>query len=461
MTSAALFGCLDGSGGPPHTAIDHFRIWPVPEGLGGDVELPWVLDQIRAVVEHGGHKIVLITIAPALNAEDSDPHLWTATLDRLALDHDVLFIVAAGNEGELAPELNRILVPADLINGLSVGSCTSEEGLAVRDSYSCVGPGRPGAMTAPTGVQFGGNLDAKPFAALFPDGSVGDCEGTSYAAPLVARGCAELDALLEGTASANLLRTIAVHQAERPSPAQAEQEGSTPSEVGYGRLPAAYEPALEHAANEITIVYDGAVARRQLIAVEIPVPDDVFAAASNRLFSVRWTLGFFASVEPSNPVDYSAAGIQVRFRPHRSRYSFTKPDKEPAGTLDVDDPVNAAYVRYLEDVLECTRSTHPVTAEQTGVAPEVIQRHQHGKWEGVVRMDKRMKGKSLLSPRLDFHMLTREGGDLVREADDLRYALLLTLTAPDGVELYDRTIAEATLLNPLMTSLPVLVDSGG
>jgi len=460
VTSAALFGSLDDTFSTAHTPIDHYRIWPMSSGVSNDIELPWVLEKIEEVVERGEHKIVVVTLAPALNAEDSDPHLWTATLDRLALEHDVLFVVAAGNLGELEPELNRILVPADLINGISVGSCSRGAGPPVRDPYSCVGPGRPGAMTAPTGVQFGGNLDAEPFAALYPDGTIGACEGTSYAAPLVARGLAELDALLEGSASANLLRTIVVHQAQRPSIKQAEEDGSTTKDIGYGRLPVDYVDLFDQAPNEITIFYDDVVKRRQRIAVEIPVPDDVFKDAPTKRFEIRWTLGFFAPTEPSNPVDYSSAGIQVVFRPHRARYAFTNPKKEQITTLDVEADENASFVPYLEDVLECTRSTYPASAEQTGVAPEVIQRHLHGKWEGIVRMDKRMQGKSLLAPRLDFHMLTREGGDLQKEADDLRYALLVSITAPSGVDLYERTVAEATLLTPLTNSIPILVGGG-
>ena len=431
----------------------------MPSAVGTDLELPWVLRQIEAVASLGQHRVVLITLAPRLNAEDSEPHLWTATLDRLAFEHDILFVVAAGNEGELEPALNRILVPADLINGLSVGSCSGESGLAVRDSYSCVGPGRPGAMTAPTGVQFGGNLDSKPFVALQPDGTMAACEGTSYAAPVVARGCAELDALLDGGASANLLRTLAVHQAERPSKRAAEEDGSTARDVGYGRLPSSYQDGFEHLGNEITIVYDGLVKRRQRIAVPIPIPEDVFRSARNKSFDVRWTLGFFAPVEPSNPVDYSSAGIQVVFRPHRARFSFTNPENKVVTTINVEDEPD--FARYLETVMKCRRSQYPVTAEQTGVATEVSQRHIHGKWEGIVRMDKRMKGKSLLEPRLDFHMLTREGGGLLRDADDLRYVLVTSLTAPEGVDLYDRTVTEATLLSPLTTSVPILIDSGG
>lgn len=459
VTSAALFGSLDSDCDPPspHTPVDHFRIWPLPRGLSMDAELPWVLEQIEAIVALGQHKIFVITLAPGLTAEDSEPHLWTATLDRLAFDNDVLFVVAAGNEGELADGLNRILVPADLINGLSVGSCSSESGLAVRDSYSCVGPGRPGAMTAPTGVQFGGNLDARAFAALEPDGDVGTCEGTSYSAPLVARGCAELDALLDGTSSANLLRTLAVHRAERPSEKQAKEEGSSSREVGYGRLPASYLASFEHRPNEVTIVYDGLVRRKPMLAVEIPVPEDIYLSEPNRLFTMRWTLGFFARVEPSNPVDYSSAGIKVVFRPHRAKFKYTNKKGESFGPIDVEKEPGVGIV--FEEEHDAKRAEYADTAEQSGVAPEVIQRQYHGKWEGVARMDKRMQGKSLLDPRLDFHMLTREAGGLLKEADSLRYALAVSVIAPTGVDLYERTVAEAELLTPLTTSIPILVES--
>jgi hypothetical protein len=458
VTSAALFGPLDLANeiSAPHTAVDHHRIWPLPTGIEVDGELAWVLAEIENVVASGKYRVVVITLAPSLTVEDSEPHLWTAALDRMALDHNVLFVVAAGNKGDLAPGLNRILVPSDLINGLSVGSCTTRDNLAVRDSYSSVGPGRPGGMTAPTGVQFGGNFDTEPFGALTVGGNVAGYEGTSLSAPVVARGCAELDALMAGETSANLLRTMAVHYATRPSEREAKQTGSTTRDVGYGRLPASYRDHLDHRPNEITIVYEGTVKRRQRIAVDIPIPDDVFVAAPTRSFKLKWTLGFFAPVEPSNPVDYSAAGIQVVFRPHAHMYKATMPDGKSVGPFNV--LTEKATVAHIVDKLKYKLSQFPVSAEKRGFAPEVIQRQYHGKWEGVVRMDRGFNGVSLCRPRLDFHALVREGGDLQREADDLHYVLIVGVVAPSGVDLYDRTLTYATLLTPLTATVPVFVS---
>lgn len=459
VTSAALFGPLQEAGAipVPHTPVDHFRVWPPPPDVRRDAELFWVLERIEETIAGGDYRVAVITLAPQLTIEDGEPHAWTAVLDRLALDHDVLFVVAAGNNGELEGGLNRLLVPADLINGLSVGSCSELDGLAFRDPYSCVGPGRPGAMTAPTGVQFGGNFDDDAFGALTSGGEVAAHEGTSLAAPAVARACAELDALLDHSASANLLRTMAVHHAERPDPGnQGKAAGSTPADVGYGRLPASFRPLLEHDESTVTIVYDGLVKRRQRIALEIPIPDDVFAASETRIFDVRWTLGFFAPVEPAHPVDYSSAGIQVYFRPHTEKFTLYNGDKQPVGVVNKLVPTDQARIAY-EESRGGYLSERPVSSEKTGFAPEVVQRHIHGKWEGVVRMDRSMQGRSLYKPCVDFHMLIRDGGDLVRHAEDLSYVLIVSAHSRAGVNIYDRTKAAATLLTPLTVSVPVLV----
>jgi hypothetical protein len=205
------------------------------------------------------------------------------------------------------------------------------------------------------------------------------------------------------------------------------------------------------------VIYEGLVRRRQRIAVHIPIPDDVFAAAPTRNFAVKWTLGFFAPVEPSNPVDYSSAGIQVVFRPHAFRY----PAATPEGKTPIVDVRDTNHITYVREKMGWKIGKFPDTAEKTGFAPEVTQRQHHGKWEGVVRMDRAFQGKSLCQPRLDFHALVREGGGLLKEAEDVPYVLVVSVKAPTGVNLYDRTTAHATLLSPLAVTLPIPVNVDG
>ncbi|HEY0699623.1 MAG TPA: S8 family serine peptidase, partial [Micromonospora sp.] len=456
VCSAALYGHLEAGEAPvpPHTGVDHFRVWPPPATERADADLMWVLKQIEMVLARGEHRIAVISLGPAFNIADEEPHPWTTVLDQIAADYGVLMVVAAGNTGDLAPGLDRLLVPADAVNGLSVGGCTALTGDVVRADYSSVGPGRAGGRTAPMGVQFGGDLDAAPFGALLSDGTVGEFEGTSMAAPVVARAAAELILAVEQKPSAELLRTMLVHFAERVPLGRSDERGSTPSEVGYGRFPRTFGSLLDHRPGQVTILFEGTLRRAEQVAVPFPLPPEAFAEEPTRLFKLRWTLGFLGPVEPANAVDYSCAGLGVFFRPDADVYNLYPPD----GPEGAEIPVNrrtepARYAMLLEQ--GWTPSRRPKPATKTGYAPEVVRRAQDGRWETTVRMDRQMKGASLHEPCLDMHMLGREAGTLT-DIPDLSWALVLTVEAPTGCSLYDETRAHATQLTPLTTTVPII-----
>jgi hypothetical protein len=460
VTSAVLFGSLDPAGAPPampHTGVDAYRVWPPPADHRYDADLDWVLDRIVEVVEQGNHRVVVISLAPRLNVtDDHEPHRWTVELDRLAAEHNVLFVIAAGNTGDLDPEAgtNRLLIPADATTALSVGACTDPTGDIRRAEYSSVGPGRPGARTAPMGVQFGGNLSASvPFGGLLPGGTVAAQEGTSMAAPVVARSLAELDLALGGGADANLLRAFSIHHAERVDGNAATTAGCTAAEIGYGRLPASFADRLEHRSNEVTVLYRDVVHRDEQARMTIPLPRDLLAELGGRKVRLRWTLSFFSAVEGSNTVDYGQAGLTTVFRPHARRFRFNKGD-ESRGPFNLDEPNDAVVIAHTEGQ-GFTRAEHPVSLSKPGWAPEVEQRARDGKWETVIRVDKVFQASSLFDPAVDLHMLAREQGRLVKEADELPFVLIATAIAPAGADLYDRTRQSAVNLTPLSVDVSV------
>jgi hypothetical protein len=458
VCSAALYGHLAEGEHPtvPHAMVDHFRVWPPPADQRHDADLAWVLSCIERVVARGDHRLVVISLAPDLSVEDYEPHAWTVKLDRLSATHDVLFIVAAGNTGDLAPGVDRLLIPADAVNALSVGACTGPSGTVVRADYSSRGPGRPGGRTAPHGVQFGGELPGAPFRALASSGTLAGHEGTSFAAPLVARGLAELEIEIGNRGDANLLRTLAVHHADPPSNNQQQDAGSTTSEVGYGRLRTSYAEHLEHAENAVTIVTQGTIRRREQLTIPFAIPAEVFTDHPTRNFQVRWTLGFLGPVEPANTADYSCGGLRVVFRPHAERYTFSPPDGQPGQPLELDRTVDLSMIENLVDRQGWRMSKRPVSSEKTGYAPEVLKRSRDGKWETIVRMKRGMQGRSLLDPSVDIHMLGREAGNLA-DIEDLRFAFVLSVEGPAGCDLYQRTLAHAPALVPLTTAVPVTV----
>jgi hypothetical protein len=460
VCSAVLYGHVDPGTARsiPHAGVDHFRVWPPPAGHRHDADLAWVLARIEEVIGRGEHRLVVISLAPNLSIEDHEPHDWTVTLDRLALEHDVLFIIAAGNTGDLAPSVNRLLVPADAVNGLSVGACTTSTGTVVVADYSSRGPGRPGGRTAPNGVQFGGDLPDAPFYALALEGELAEFEGTSFAAPVVARGLAELDLAIDRQASANLLRTIAVHHAESPTATQRQVSGSTTSDVGYGRFRDSYAAHLDHAANSVTIVSEATIVRKEQLTIPFVLPSEVFAEHATQKFLVRWTLGFFGPVEPSNIADYSCSGLRVVFRPHADRFTLFPPDSESLSPIKVNRVTEPTVIDTMVDGNGWRLSRRPESSEKRGYAPEVQQRARDGKWETIVRMERSMTGASLHEPCIDVHMLGREAGTLA-DTEALGFAFVLTVVAPSDCQLYDRTRVNAPTLVPLTTSVPITVQA--
>jgi Subtilase family len=461
VVSSALFGHLDPEHPRPTAGVpvDAYRIWPPPRDVRRDEELHWVLDRISEVLQRGRHRIAVITLAPKMNVDHrAEPHRWTAVVDRITREHDVLICVAGGNTGDLAPSADRLLIPADAINAVSVGAATTATGLTVRADYSSIGPGRPGQTTAPTGVQFGGDVSAGlPFYALGPDGRAQAVNGTSIAAPAVARACALLREALGDQADANLLRCLAAHGAERVVGRAKGQPGSTAREVGLGRLPADLVSQLEHEDDVVTVVFRDAISRGQQIALQFPFPDDLFEDYHNKQFRLHWTFSFMPPIETSNPVDYAAAGFDVLYRPH-------------AQTFTLRDPDDATKVFKINRLLEGPRfdyeisqgliqSARPATSHKPGWVTEVESRARDGKWETIIRVDTRPAGTALYRPGIDLRLLTRTAGSLLHEPVPMPFALAVTLRGPKGSDVYRRVQQYAPALTPLVATIPVSIHA--
>ncbi|WP_404873279.1 S8 family serine peptidase, partial [Klebsiella pneumoniae] len=80
-------------------------------------------------------------------------------IDDLLSDGETLMTIAVGNNGEMDKESGnaRIQVPADSVNGLSIGAANSTDSNKwARSSYSAMGPGRSPGVIKPDLVTFGG-----------------------------------------------------------------------------------------------------------------------------------------------------------------------------------------------------------------------------------------------------------------------------------------------------------------
>jgi hypothetical protein len=445
ITAAVLYGYIangDSLHAPP-AAIDHHRVFPERNPL--DPDAYWVLDQIVDAVSKNTYPIVNLSLGPDLPIDDDTPHLWTIELDRLAYEKGTLFVTAVGNTGDDVLESERrIQPPADAVNGVGVGAATARAPAPWRRaSYSSVGPGRAGGRSQPTGLAFGGS-DAAPFEALVGDGSFITGEtGTSFAAPLCTHALAELAADLgPQRTSAATLRAFLVHFAENDS-------GVPMVEAGFGRLRERFEDVWQAPGDSVTVLYQDALARDQTVALQLPWPDAVTAGRVR----LRWTLAFTTSTDATDPVDYTRSGIELTFRPHSRRLTFTD-DAGRARVVDVDD------FAALEKALSEGRrpSAHAATRSAERLHATEALRRTGGKWETIIHQRDRLRAGSLHRPEVHLAYLERDSGLLVKEnVPPLDYSFLVTMHGPAG--LYDAVRKQYPVLVPIrpQTAVPVRV----
>jgi hypothetical protein len=448
VTNAVLYGYspLSGKLSTPVIGIDHYRVWPPPSSANVETGTYWMLDRIVETLRASTHSIVNLSIGPydGQLADDTEPNRWTAELDALAFERGIVFVNAIGNNGE--DSNNRLLSPGDMANGVGVGACTTRGNTdrISRAPYSPVGPGRPGQRVQPVGVAFGGTADRERFCGLGIGGSMVAAHGTSFAAPLVTHGIAGLPAKLGLRARPETLRAFAAHFASGRG-----AKGTKLTDIGYGRFPENYAAALECLPNEITVLYQDTIKRGQVSAYYLPAPDNI---SEYEWVELIWTICYMSPVDPSSAADYTEAGLDITFRPHENTHHlYDAASKESLGEVDVVKQKSSFEKDYQAG--KVFLSELPVADSGWRRRRAEGEQRAAGKWETLVKASVRRRGPLLFKPRIDVEYLARRAGLLINAetAAPLELTILVTLRAPDSVDLYEA----ARAAYPVLVELPV------
>ena len=425
VTSAFLFGHIDPKKPirRPYAPVDHYRVLDTVPGQN-PYELYDVLDRIDRVLVEKTYDFINLSIGPHLPIEDDDVHAWTAVLDDRLSRGTTLATIAVGNDGEgdAVAGLNRIQVPADCVNGLSVGACDSPEMSWQRCTYSSVGPGRSPGLVKPDLVEFGGCLQ-RPFIVLSEAGIPGlkATEGTSFSAPSVMRLATGVKAHFGANLSTLAIRALLIHTTE---PCEYPCE-----DVGRGRVARSVQDIAMCDDDTIRVVYQGEVSPARYIRAPIPVP---FGAIPG-MVSITATLCYATEVDPHHPGNYTRAGLDTAFRPHDQKR------------------------KKAEQVHADTRSFFGKA--QKGLMEEEL-RQDAWKWENCLHGALRFRGQSLRNPAFDIHYNARLEGRNFAPDRKLSYALVVSVQAQKVSDLYDRIIRKyATLIEPLrpVVEIPITV----
>lgn len=424
VTSAVLFGTLspDVAAPRPFAVVDHYRVLD-KDAAADPYELYEVLRRIDGVLKTRLHQFFNLSIGPYLPVEDDEVHPWTALLDEHLSDGHALASLAVGNTGHLpgAQSESRIQVPADCVNGLSVGAASSVRSGWQRAYYSSWGPGRSPGVVKPDIVAFGGE-DQEQFLvydrARAP--SLAQTCGTSFAAPSALRLAAGVRAHLGGRVSSLALKALLVHSAD--------QADHNRHEVGWGRIPTGVADIAVCSDGMVRVVYQGELSPSQYLRAAIPLPDEKLLGRVR----IHATFCYATPIEPQDPGSYTTSGLEVTFRPNATKFAS-------------DDSTVAKTSSFFK---------------KGAIATEQALRNDAQKWETTLNADRTFLPKSLFNPVFDIHYNARSAGGAARDADKIGYAMILTITAHKVPDLYDQVVrsyaGQLEVLTPVV-EIPVRV----
>ncbi|MEO8409889.1 MAG: S8 family peptidase, partial [Propionivibrio sp.] len=160
VTSALLFGPIEpeATAERPYSPVDHHRVLDARIAGEDPYALYRTLGHVETVLLSRQYQFINLSLGPDMPIEDQDVHAWTAVVDSILSDGETLMTVAVGNNGErdAALGLNRIQVPSDCVNALSVGAADRTDADWKRAAYSATGLGRSPGRRKPDVMAFGG-----------------------------------------------------------------------------------------------------------------------------------------------------------------------------------------------------------------------------------------------------------------------------------------------------------------
>lgn len=423
VTSALLFGSIQtGALERPYAEIDHYRV------LGdqvNDSNLYEVMLYVDNILSQTSYPLVSFSIGPDQIAGDDEVTAWTSMLDDHLGDGDILAAVAVGNDGDSAWPKNRIQVPSDSVNALAVGAADTSSTDWRRAPYSSVGPGRSPGLVKPDLVSFGGSQE-ESFKFIFPGPVIAEDSGTSYATPAVIRLASGLRAYFGATLTTPAIRSLLVHSADT--------SGHPVEEVGWGLVNNDIRNITICGDGEVKVLFTGKLEPGKVLRAPIPVPEGDLSGD----VTIKATFCYTCTTDPHTPGEYTRAGLDVKFRPHKDKFDKKQKYKDP---------------RFPKT--ESFFGRHTKSNEQE------LRTDAH-KWDTVRSASLKKRGSSLSEPVFDIHYIAREPGNSSspRRAPKLNYALVVTIKAnkiPDLYEKVQERYSELVALSPKI-QIPIAVQ---
>ncbi len=262
-----------------------------------------------------GVRIFNMSLSVILAVEDDSYGIFASTIDEISDNHDVIFVLPAGNlEGTFSRDLwpsnpheilgmlakykhpgkDRIYQPAESIRSISVGALepASDVNALKPTTYTRRGPG-PALGIKPDLAQIGGSSNTD--AGLYSVNSIGQKvsdRGTSFAAPLVAKSLATLNSSIQGDISREVLIALLIHHASYPEPLNEKDLIPIIRDfMGHG-IPATTNDIILYDDHSISLVFEGVLKAKQELKFDFRWPASLTDETGRCRGNVVLTLAF-------------------------------------------------------------------------------------------------------------------------------------------------------------------------
>lgn len=297
----------------------------------------------EAKAQHGV-RVFNLSINAVSDVERHRYSIYASRLDQIADTYGVIFVNSAGNlprSRARAPwpkkpsdavaylaartDPDTIYKPAESVRSLSVGALNPPGTSEIERAptvYTMRGPGLQVGVK-PDLAAFGGAGGGRPGEAtglrsITPAGLRQDVLGTSYAAPLVARGLAGLDAATEGGLTTEALRAMMLHHAVMPDPLTRRGLKDIGRQfAGFGQ-PSSVAEMLETGDHQITLLFQSrlSIGERKPVVLRFPFAwpqslTDASGACSGR---ARITLVYSPPLDPAFGAEFVRVNLEASLK---------------------------------------------------------------------------------------------------------------------------------------------------
>lgn len=363
--------------------------------------------------------------------------IYASRLDQIADTYGVVFVNSAGNlprfqarsvwqkrpvdvinylASRTSPD--TIFKPAESVRSISVGALNPPNTEQLSDAptvYTTRGPGLQVGVKPDVACYggTGGGGPGKPtgLSSLSPSGHKQSVVGTSFAAPLVARTLAGLDAATEGGLSVEALRAMLLHHSVMPEPLTKRGLKDIGRQfAGFGK-PQAVSAMLETGDHQITLLFQSrlSIGEKKPVILRFPFSWPQSLVTDGRCSGrAKITLVYAPPLDPAFGAEFVRVNLEASLKQRQA---------EPASDGSARF-TNQIAARYLP------KSANLATPEKALI--------DHGlKWWPAKQYESKfVENGSSSQWRLEVTSLVRAEAQF--PAEGVPFSVLLTLEDPDG-----------------------------